>query len=542
MRIAFHGAAGMVTGSMFLARMENGKSVLVDCGLMQGSKSDLIRNHEEFPFDPASLDAVILTHAHIDHSGRLPKLVKDGFRGPVFCTPATADLLPLMLHDSAHIQRMENERFNKKRARQGEPPVPPLYDAGDVDATVKLVVPHAYGAEFVPVEGATARFRDAGHILGSSFVRLTDGSGAAPYTVTFSGDVGNAPAPILRDPEPFEATDALVLESTYGDRIRDADTDRGTRLVEVIRDARRRGGKIVVPAFALGRTQELLYELSELIKKRGIEPIPVFVDSPLARGATEVFRRHAECFDEAMRARLASGDDPFDFPGLTVVESADESAEVARRDGPAIVLSASGMCTAGRIKHHLRATIFRPQNTILFLGYQGRGTLGRQIREGEKAVRIHGREFAVRAKIESIDGFSAHADQRALIRFAESGATRPAEIILVHGEPEPQRVLAGELSARGFRVHVPGEGETLTLRAGSAVERIEGHAPRRAERPVEIPAPRPRAESKGEAAVRRADLDPRLAKALQELQALRGECVAMKRRIDQLLDTLDPKS
>jgi metallo-beta-lactamase family protein len=465
MKITFHGAAETVTGSNFLVE-EGEHCFLVDCGMVQGSKMDMEKNYQPFVYAPNEMDFLLLTHAHIDHSGMLPKLVKHGFKGTIYCTPATADLLDILLPDSAHIQSMETERFNKKRMRKGLPPIEPVYTQEDVVSTLKMIRKVALHEVITIGPDLEFEFGNAGHILGSAFCLIKAGTGKDRVRAVFSGDVGKAPAPILKDPESLPDCDVLIMESTYGNRIRKDDANRQQQLRDIIKKAEKTGGRIIIPSFAVGRTQEMLYCISDLMKNGEIDPIDVIVDSPMAINATETFWEHRECYDDATMKRLESGDNPFNFPRLTMTATVEESKAIQERKDHCIILSASGMCTAGRIKHHLRNNIFKPETTVLFVGYQGRGTLGRLIVEGAEMIRIHGQEIAVRANIEVIHGFSAHADQRGLLDWATSGSKNPGEVILVHGEPDAQSELANCLRERGIPARIPSLGDSIEVKPG----------------------------------------------------------------------------
>ncbi|MHB9057199.1 MAG: MBL fold metallo-hydrolase RNA specificity domain-containing protein [Bacillota bacterium] len=454
MRISFHGAAETVTGSSHLVE-SGGLRVLIDCGMHQGGHEAEELNHSPWPFEPASLDYLILTHAHIDHSGLVPRLVKEGFRGRILTTPATIDLLGIMLADSAHIQEMESEWQSRKHQRAGLPPVEPLYTVADAERSLLQARPLAYGTPADLGHGVTVTLHDAGHILGSAIVELE----AEGRRVVFSGDLGNRGTPIIRDPERLTAADVVVMESTYGDRLHPGNEDRVKELAEAISGTRAHGGNLIIPSFAVGRTQELLYDINLLLEARRISPGRFFIDSPLAISATEIFRRHRECFDDEARKLFAEGEDPFHFPGVEYTRTADQSKALNGLSGGVIIMSASGMCDAGRILHHLKHNLWRPEATILFVGFQAQGTLGRRILEGEKHVRIMGEDIAVKAHVVSIEAFSAHADQAGLLdwigAFGQNGR-RPSRVFLVHGEPAAISTLAGLVHDRlGYPVTVP---------------------------------------------------------------------------------------
>lgn len=476
MRLTFLGAAQMVTGSCCLLEA-GGLRLLVDCGLFQGRDERL--NQEPFPFNPAGLDGVILTHAHIDHSGRLPLLRRQGYHGPIFTHPATADLAEIMLEDSAYIQESEVERANRKARRAGHSLLEPLYTRADARAVTEQFRTHPYGERFRLSERVEARFQDAGHILGSAIVELFVLDEAGQETkIVFSGDIGQPGRPILRDPTPIEETDYLVLESTYGNRLHDPPESTREGLLQIIRSTIGKGGNVIIPAFAVGRTQEILYQLNHLAEGGALPPkLKVVLDSPLAIAATEITARHAEVFDDAARYLVKQGDHPFSFPGMEVSQTADDSRALNLSKKPMVVIAASGMCEAGRVVHHLKHNLWRDLSTVLFVGFQADGTLGRRLADGAGRVRIHGEDVAVRCRIESLHGFSAHADQRQLLDWVGKLKRPPRATFLVHGEPEAQEELARLLAERGHQVEIPALSETTTLVAAGRPLRLL--APRR---------------------------------------------------------------
>lgn len=464
MRLTFHGAAGMVTGSCHLLETGNTK-ILLDCGMFQGGDEGERLNRRPFPFAPQEIDFVLLSHAHIDHSGLLPKLVKEGFQGQIYTTEATADLLTFLLPDSGHIQEAEAERENRKRLRAGKEPVTPLYTAEEARAVQKWVKPVPYEKLIPLTPQITCRFLDAGHILGSAVIEIWAEENGQTEKLVFTGDLGNIGQAILKDPTPVEETDYLIIESTYGGRTHEDRSVKGEKLKEIINATVKRGGNIVIPAFAVERTQELLYELNNLAEKGEIPPLPVFVDSPLASSTTEIFRRHPECYDEETRKLLAAGDDPFYFRGLTFTKTAEESKAINEHKGSAIILSASGMCDAGRIRHHLKHNLWRPESTVLFVGYQAPGTLGRILLDGVKKVKLFGEQIQVRAQIASIDGFSGHADHGGLLNWVFRLKRAPRAIFVVHGEPRSSQRLVTDIAVRfgTATVHAPALGEQIDL-------------------------------------------------------------------------------
>lgn len=464
-RLQFLGAAGQVTGSQYSLE-SNGTKFLVDCGMFQ-ERAYLDRNWEPSPFPAKKLDAVLVTHAHLDHCGLLPKLVDEGFRKTIYATTASADLIDILLHDSAEIQS-EDVAFKKKRhrkeGRRSRHPVKPLFTDRDVARTMRLFSPIAYTQPIALGENVTATFHDAGHILGSAMLSIDVVENGAPRRIVFSGDVGQWNKPIIRDPSIFTAADYVVMESTYGTRQHERHEGIGVQLARVVRETIERGGNVVVPTFAIERAQELIYHFGLLLRSGEIPDVPVYLDSPMAAEATAVFRRHRSCFDAETWDRITSGDAPLEFPGLRLVKTTEESKAINRLDLPAVIMATSGMCTAGRIKHHLVHNLGRPECTVLFTGYQAEGTLGRQILGGAAEVRIHGRMWPVRARIEEIHGFSGHADGPALLEWLGHLEKPPRTVFLTHGEPESCRGLAEAIRAEhGWNVVVPEYRQTVTL-------------------------------------------------------------------------------
>ncbi|MCL5942623.1 MAG: MBL fold metallo-hydrolase [Actinobacteria bacterium] len=460
MQLQVCGAAREVTGSCYLVEATRCQ-FLVDCGLHQGGAAEDLRNREPFPFDPTAIDFLLLTHAHIDHSGLIPKLVRDGFRGPVHTTTATADLAEIMLLDSAHIQEMEAEWRQRKSRRAGRRAAGPLYTQRDAEKAADLFQGTAYDRVIEPAPGVRVCFRDAGHILGSAVLEvwLTGGYGEAK--LVFSGDVGQPHQPIVRDPENVLQADYLIMESTYGDRLHEGSGDPKEELAAILQEAHRTGGNVIIPAFAVGRTQELIYFLRELCAER-CPDMDIYVDSPLAVRATEVFRRHREAFDEEAAELIANNGPIFNFPRLHYTQSADESRALNDKRG-VVIISSSGMAEAGRIKHHLKHNLWKSEAHVVIVGYQAQGTLGRRLLEGEKRVRIFGEEIAVRAKIHEITGLSAHADRRQLLEWA-AHFQPPRLTLLTHGEPEAAFSLARALEdALHFEVVVPSPLESFAL-------------------------------------------------------------------------------
>ena len=464
MQLSFWGAAQTVTGSMHLLEI-NGQRLLLDCGLYQGKRQLSYERNLNFPFDPASIDVVILSHAHIDHSGNLPNLVKQGFRGSIWATPATRDLCVAMLQDSGYIQEQDTVYVNRKRARDGLPPVQPLYTKRDAVEAVKQFISINYHRPFSPMAGVTATFLDAGHILGSAIVALDIVEDQRQRRLVFSGDLGRQEMAILRDPEPVSQADFLILESTYGNRRHETRDEARQVLRQVIIDTHKRRGKVIIPAFAVGRTQELVYALNQLSEAQKIPDLSVYVDSPLAVDVTEIFRAHPECYDEETLALLQEARNPFGFRRLSYVRDVEDSKRLNFLRDSAVIISASGMAESGRILHHLKNNIEDSDNTILFSGFQAENTLGRRILDGNRRVRIFGEEYDVRAKVARIEGYSAHADSGELRAWVGHLDQRKLQgIFLVHGEPESAQGLSGLLRQDGFSdVLIPDRGESYTL-------------------------------------------------------------------------------
>lgn len=451
MQIRFLGGAQTVTGSQHLLKV-NGKKILLECGLFQGRRKETYEKNQNFRFDPDSLDALILSHAHIDHSGNIPNLVKQGYSGPIFATGTTVDLVQIMLRDSAYLQEKDIKWVNKIRARKGEPPAEPLYTLEDVEKAMLAFVGLQYDKSFEVVPGVKLTYRDAGHILGSASVLLEINENGRKIRFGFSGDLGRKGAPIIRDPNKLRDLDVLLMESTYGNREHGKTDDALEELAVVIREVYQDGGKIIIPAFAVGRTQLLVYMLHKLFDQDRIPNLPIFVDSPLACNATEIFRSHPECFDrETYRVFLEDDDDPFGFGRLRYIRNAEHSKKLNKLKEPHIIISASGMAEGGRILHHLRNNISNPKNLVLFVGYAAQHTLARRIMEGEEVVRIFGEKHKVRCKVKKMDYFSAHADKNGLHDYVSTSPPQKLKhLFLVHGEEDQAIPLQNALKSKGY--------------------------------------------------------------------------------------------
>ena len=465
MKVQFLGAVRTVTGSMHLLTV-NGSRILLDCGLFQGPRQESFERNRNLPFDVNTIDALILSHAHIDHSGNIPVLVKNGFRGNIYTTPASRDLCSAMLRDAGHIQEEDARYVNKKRAKQGLPPVEPLYTMDDATESLKSFVSVGYDRPLAVVPGVMLTLCDAGHILGSALTALNIEENGQKSRLLFTGDLGRKGMPILRDPELVTDVDHLIIESTYGDRLHDPIETTDKALRDVITDTYQRGGKVIVPAFSVGRTQELVYALHRLTDSRDLPELPIFVDSPLSANATEIFRLHPECYDKELSEFIARGDaDPFGFHWLRYTRTVEESKELNFLREPAIIISASGMCEAGRVLHHLKNNIGNPANTVLIVGWQAPNTLGRRLVEHQPVVKIFGEDYNVRARVETINGFSAHADRQELLTYVQQmGSSRLKSAFVVHGEEASSLALAEGLEDMGVaHVVAPKPGEEFAL-------------------------------------------------------------------------------
>ncbi|RLD03903.1 MAG: MBL fold metallo-hydrolase [Chloroflexi bacterium] len=451
MKIHFHGAARTVTGSMHLLEV-NGARILLECGLFQGKRKEAYKRNKNFPFDPATLDAVLLSHAHIDHSGNLPNLVNQGYANKITATRATTHLVKLMLRDSGHIQESDAAYINKKRARKGLPPVEPLYTEEDALEVANYFQSVEYDDPIEIAEGVRATFMDAGHILGSAGIALDITEKGRKYRVWFSGDIGRHDLPLLRDPVLPTNADYLIMESTYGDKGHRSPNLAYEELRTVVQKTIARGGKIIIPSFAVGRTQELAVFLHQMMNKGEIPSVPVYVDSPLAINASQIFNEHPECMDAKTLADVRNrGHAALDFKEITYTRSVAESKAINNYKKPAIIISASGMAEAGRILHHLRNNIENPRNTILIVGWQAPYTLGRRLAERETDIKIFGERFTRKAEVETIGGLSAHAGREMLIEYASAVKDQVQKIFIVHGEDRGALPLKKELEMQGFK-------------------------------------------------------------------------------------------
>ncbi len=469
MKLQFLGANRQVTGSRHYLESD-GARVLVDCGQFQ-ERPYLDRNWEPSPVPLDRLDAVVLTHAHVDHCGLLPRVVREGFRRPVYTTEPSAELLEIVLRDSAHIQEEDaafKQKRHRKEGRTGPHPVVPLFTARDIDRVMPLVHGVPYGQPIQVNDHLEGTFHDAGHILGSAIVELRVREGGQHHRLLFSGDLGQWGKPILRDPTLFDQADYVVMESTYGDREHPVREDIETQLAEAITQTVRKGGNVVVPTFAIERAQELMYHIGRLVEAGRLPRVPMYLDSPMAVEVTRLFDRHTECFDDEARELLDQGRQPLHTAGLKLLRTADESKALNSAKMPSVIMAPSGMCTAGRIKHHLVHNITRPECMILFTGFQVRGTLGRQILDGHPEVRIHGRMWRVRARVAEIHGFSGHADRTGLLRWLGAFGSPPRRLFIVHGEEQSSLALADQiLREKGWQVDVPHYGEQVVLNGAS---------------------------------------------------------------------------
>ena len=459
MKIDFCGAAGSVTGSCHALKI-NGKLVLLDCGLYQG-KDEKDYGNETFSFNPKDVDYILISHAHIDHIGRIPLLYKQGFKGKIYCTEATRDLARVMLIDSGHIQEQEVEWKNRKRQRQGLDPIEPLYTAKIAELSSYLISGYPYDSIIEIFDGLKIRFRDAGHLLGSAIIELFINENGNNIKLVYSGDLGNINIPLLKDPALIEDTDYLLMETTYGNRDHEKIQSQVFGLVDIIKSTMKKGGNVIIPSFAVGRTQEVLYELNNYIEDRVLKDIKVYVDSPLADEATKIFEDYRKYYDEDALKILQRGDDPLKFEGLKFTKSAEDSMKLNKITTGAVIISASGMCDAGRIRHHLKHNLWRRECSIVFVGYQAEGTLGRALIDGARKVKLFGEEIAVNAKIINLPGLSGHADRSGLLRWLHGFKEKPKKVILIHGDNEERESFKDLIMSEGYNVFCPKLGDTF---------------------------------------------------------------------------------
>ncbi len=476
MRLTFLGAAKTVTGSCFWLEADN-HNILIDCGMFQGHNKENQMNFEPFPFSPSDIDYILVTHAHIDHTGRIPKICKDGFKNKIICTKATYDLCTVMLPDSGFIQEQETEWKNRKLKREGKKKLEPLYTHQDAVDCLEYFSPINYYEEISLTEHIKIKFLDAGHLLGSAMIEMWVTENDKQTKIVFTGDIGNESLPLVNEPDVIEEADYLIMESTYGGRFHKEDeVGRIVKFLDNIRPVIEKGGNVVIPSFAVGRTQELIYDLKKYKDKHPnqvefLEKVPVYVDSPLAISATEIFRKNAECFNEEARKYVLEGNHPLEFEGLKFTKTPEESMLLNETPGAKLILSASGMCEAGRIKHHLKYNLWRDDSVIVFVGYQAEGTLGRMIVDGVEKVKIYGQVVTVKSKIVSIQGYSGHADQNGLDKWVSHLKKKPRKIFLVHGETECQHALSEVLTNEmGHTVVIPEHGDRYEFDLFDAVQ------------------------------------------------------------------------
>ncbi|MCU0378922.1 MAG: MBL fold metallo-hydrolase [Bacteroidales bacterium] len=466
MKITFYGAAREVTGSKVLVETEHGKKILLDCGQFQGKGLETDRMNRSLAFTPASIDHIILSHAHIDHSGLIPFLYRNGFDGSVVCTNATRDLCSIMLADSGKIQELDTYTFNKKRAKKGLSPVEPLYTQADGVASMKLFIGVAYDRKFRIDEHTTVRFTNTGHMLGSAVVTIELKEKEGLKRLAYTGDIGRPVNRILRSPEPFAQADFLITESTYGDRLHSSIEESDEELFSVVnRTCVEKKGKLIIPAFSVGRTQEVVYSLNKLYNQKRLPPVDMYVDSPLSVNATNIFRLHSECFNDDVMKVMLTDPDPFGFNSLFYISSKEDSMRLNDIKKPVIIISSSGMMEAGRVKHHLANSISNPANTVLAVGYCAPSTLGARLLRGEKEVSIHGNKYPVNAEIRKIDSYSGHGDYKEMGDYLScQDPAKLQKVFLVHGEYETQVKYQDYLQKRGFRnINIPSQGESFTI-------------------------------------------------------------------------------
>lgn len=460
------GASGTVTGSKHLVVTPNGNRILLDCGLFQGHNKDKDDLNRHFGFDPQTIDAVVLSHAHIDHSGLLPRLVREGFTGKIFATPATISLCRIMLADSAHIQTDDLKYVNKRRLLRNEEPIEPLYDEADVEACLELFIPLVYNTPFDIADDTVLEYTDAGHLLGSAAAHLSITTPEGVKRITFTGDIGRYKTAILKDPEPFPQCDYLICESTYGNRLHDSLPEAEKHILEIVEKVCiGKKGKLIIPAFSVGRTQTLIYALDKLQKVGALPNIPVYVDSPLSYKATEVMLRHTECYNQDILDYMKKDENPFHFKNLTYITDVEDSKALNKKEEPCIIVSASGMAEAGRVKHHIKNNIEDPNNAIMLIGYCTPDSLGGRLRDGNKEVKIFGEMFEVKARIYNFESYSSHADYEGIFTYLEcQDKAKIKELFLVHGEEQTVLSFKEKFMERGFgKVSIPRRKELFVL-------------------------------------------------------------------------------
>lgn len=454
MEIKIFGAGMVVTGSCYGIHTDKNK-ILVDCGMFQGGKDLEKKNYDDFGFDPIEYKAVVLTHAHLDHCGRIPKLVKLGFTGTIYATDATRDLAEVVLLDAANIAAYDTKKENFRREKKGQPKREPLYTEEDVKKALSLFKTVSYDNPTQVTDDINVVYHEAGHILGAASVQLTIQDNEEKKTIAFSGDIGQENPILVKEKQEFDDTDYVFCESTYGDRLHPKVEERKQKLLQVILDTHKKGGILMIPSFAIERTQELLYEINGFVEKNLIPEMNVYLDSPMAIKATEVFKKHPEFYNDELRQLVESGDDPFHFHGLTYTPSVDESKGILNDKKPHIIIAGSGMCTAGRIKHHILNHIGDEKNTILFVGYQAYGTLGYWIRKGEQRIRLLGKQAEVKAKVEDIEGYSGHADYENLLNWLKNMKPKPKKVFLIHGEEDSLKSMSEKVTVLGMDNRIP---------------------------------------------------------------------------------------
>lgn len=461
MNIEFYGAAGCVTGSCHIINYAD-KKILLDCGMYQG-KDEKERGNDHFPFNPKDIDYVILSHAHMDHSGRIPLLYKMGFNGEVICTNATMDLCSVMLRDSGYIQEMDMQWTNRKRMRQGLPTLEPLYTANLAEDSMSLFKGYPYNELIQLFKGFKVRFKDSGHLLGAAIIEIFIQVENEEVKLVYSGDIGNINVPILKDPTTIDYADYVIMETTYGSRHHETISNQLEKLAQIIKNTIQRGGNVIIPSFAVGRTQEVLYAINKYVENNFLKNIKFYVDSPLASETTKIFEKHTQEYDKEAKKLIEKGDNPLSFKGLTFIKSSEESIQLNKIQKGAVIISPSGMCDSGRVRHHLKHNLWRKECSIVFVGYEAEGTLGYDILNGKKKVKLFGEEISVNAEIYNLQGLSGHADREGLLKWVEAFKSKPKKIILVHGDKESQESYKELLESKGYSVSTMEEGDIFNL-------------------------------------------------------------------------------